>query len=935
MRKRLETMRNCSTILRAVHQAVVQLPALSWRAACCSAVGLVLLGGQKSGGWGMLFASSAFAVPSAQASHVRSGRVSHGANKRLSKHQSSTTASSALSDGQHGGEMLEQMHIKSGDPLLEELPSGWGVHVLGVGHPQGGKSPKESATSIEKKTAARPSGKLTPVVGSSSKSEAGHAAVGGAGLAVAAGDVSSASQKEGHIPAATVPSRNRILIPVPGQMGIAAYQSGDRLIILVDGRHPMDVSALHGDGMFAQLAVTPLPDMTLIALPVPDTRALYLSQQSNGWVLGDQPPPVVDYTDRREISPTLREDGLYFPMRKPGRVFSVVDPVSNTPLLVGTTVLDDGGMLSLRRGRDYDVWPSLEGIVIAQHDPPQVTMKVVAKGDLLQRADGQPLADMDRAIYASDVDLNWLGLKNLTVEQARERYRRALVAAADSTPGQRFKRRFEAAQAALGVGAFPDARAIMDVALEDDPEEAFRPDVRFFLAATDLLTGQMKGASQLMQQWPEQAMRATKLWQGLYEAMAGGKDDEAARLLARDMPRLMNYPEPLRATLLPLAAEEIARHGGPAEWHALDHLPEGSVYRFAQAVRALRSGREDEAIHLLEDLSVDKDPVVAEKAMEEGVALSLRDGHITPEKAARQYASLLPDARLAGRDGVVNMLRAGANIRAKKWEDALQALSQVEGTPLQQEPARVQALLGKALTGLVEDLPKSSSGGQAAQNEAGLVRGAALMRAYLPDLMASDQKGDLLLSYGQLLGRLGLADKAGEAMTTAIPMMTDPQRRAAGGDALAENEIQRGLFDDASATLGRTAPTPMPPQEAMVRNRIMARMMAASGKPEVALYLLSADQSPQAADMRARIHEGREEWSPAVADLRNMVEQLLPEQGALSVSQQLLALRLASDASRAGDVGALNWIKSRVGERPFEGDAGRMFHLLVSPEEDE
>lgn len=58
---------------------------------------------------------------------------------------------------------------------------------------------------------------------------------------------------------------------------------------------------------------------------------------------------------------------------------------------------------------------------------------------------------------------------------------------------------------------------IMDVALEDDLEEAFRSDVRFFLAAVDLLTGRMKGAAQLMQEWPEQAMRATKLWQGLYE----------------------------------------------------------------------------------------------------------------------------------------------------------------------------------------------------------------------------------------------------------------------------------------------------------------------------------------------------------------------------------------------------------------------------------
>lgn len=925
MRERNDMMRDCSTMMRAVRKAVRRLPVLGWRTACYGAVGMLLIGGYDGGSRRVLLASSAFAVPSSP--HAHSARITRGA-----KHQRKAAASHHA-ENVANSETLGQMHIKPGDPLLDELPAGWGVHVLGVGGPQGGKAPKESSTHSVKKV-VRPPHTIQPAEVTATKPEGHPAAAGAVGLAAGVGDASVPSQAVGHIPAATASSRNRILIPVPGQMGIAAYQSGDRLIILVDGRHPMDIAALRGDGMFAQLSVTALPDVTMITLPVPDTRALYLSQQSNGWVLGDQPPPAVDYTDRREISPTLREDGLYFPMRKPGRVFSVEDPVSNTPLLVGTTVLDDGGMLSLRRGVDYDVWPSLEGIVIAQHDPPQVTMKAVAKGDLLQRADGRPLSDLDRAIYASDVDLNWLGLKNLTPAQARERYRHALIAAADSTPGERFKKRFEAAQAALGVGIFPEARAIMDVALEDDPEEAFRPDVRFFLAATDLLTGQMKGASQLMQQWPEQAIRATKLWQGLYEALAGGKDSEAAHLLARDMPRLMNYPEPLRSFLLPIAAETIARHGGPAEWHALDHLPEGSAYQFAKAVRALRSGREDEAIHLLEDLSVDKDPIVAEKAMEEGIALSVRDGHIDSEKAARQYASLLPDARLAGRDGVVNMLRAGANIRAKKWEAALQALNQVEDTPLQQDPARIQVLLGKALTGLMQDLPHGASAGQSPQDEAALVRGAALMRAYLPDLLPSDQKGTLQLSYGQLLGRLGLADKAGEAMTTAIPMITDPQKRAAGGDMLAENEIKRGLFDEASATLAQTAPNPMPPQEAAERNRIMARMAAASGKPEIALYLLSADQSSQGADMRARLHENREEWPAAIADLRGMVEHDLPEQGALDVPQQLLALRFASDASRAGDVGMLNWIKNRVGERPFEGDAGRMFQLLVSPEQD-
>ncbi|WP_077396148.1 ATP-binding protein [Bombella intestini] len=906
-----------------------------WRRAGYGVASLIMLsGGSVAGGSSWLLCGTALAeqTTSGASPFMDAAAVNHPPPKPVADHKRAPVSAhhnrphvmqkQAQPNKPDSSSLHVQDHVKPGDPLLQGVPSGWGAHVLGVGAAQGGAVAKKQDPAAPADHKDQSLNQFLEEAGREQASAAGPRGT----------ESSHVSQTVSNEPAASVSSRNRVLLPVPEQMGIAAYQSGDRFIILVDARQPMDVSALHGDGIFSRLGVTTLPDLTMISLPVPDTRQLYLSQQSDGWVLGDQPPPGMDYTDRPEITPQPRGNGLLFPMRRPGRVFSIKDPASGTPLVVGTTALDDGGLLSLRKGKDYDVWPSLEGVVIAQHEPPQVVMRAIMQGDLLQRADDRPLADMDRAVYASDVDLNWLGLKHLTASQAQERYRQALVAAADSSPKDRFRKRLEAAQAALGVGAFPDARAIMDVALEDDPEEAFRPDIRFFLAATDLLTGQMNAAAQLVQEWPEQAMRATKLWQGLYEALSGEKASDATRLLARDMPRLLNYPEPLRSSLLPVAAELIARRGTPEEREALNHLPEDSKFRFIQAVRALRDGDEKKATSLLEALSVDHDPVIAEKAMEEGVALSFRDGHLSAEKAARQYASLLPDARLSGRDGIVNMLRAGADIRAHQWEPAIQALDQARQAPPPHDEARMQALLSAALSGVVQGLSEPAGAGHKVtpQDEATLLHEAALLRAHMPDLPASAKKGDLLLAYGKLLGRLGLDEQAGDAMSTAIPMMKNPQDKAAAGDALAENEIRRGLFDKASDILASTGNTSLPAQETARRTRLMASMAAASGKPEVALYLLGADQDPQAADMRVHIHENREEWSPAITDLRSMAEQLLPPQGELTVDQQLLALRFASDASRAGDAGALEWIRNRVGDRPFEGDAGRMFRLLVS-----
>lgn len=807
-----------------------------------------------------------------------------------------------------GPQVAPQIAVTPGDPLLKGAPAGWGSHVLGTGTAQPGGD------------IAVGQGADLSVKGHGS----GQSNIGGASTAYGAGNGKTVGKGSGG--AFLPPSRNRILLPVPGKMGVAAYRSGDRLVFVVDAAEPMDISALRGDGIFSHLSVATLPDVTIITLPLPDTRQLFLSQQSDGWVLGDQPPPGVDYTERREINPKATIYGLLFPMRRPGRVFSIKDPASGAYLVIGTTALDDGGMLSLREGDSYDVWPSMEGVVIADHAPPKVEMHPVMRGDLLTVA-GKQISDLDQAVYASDVDLKWLGLRHISDEEANERYRKAVLAAADADPKDKFAKRYIAAQAALGAGAFPDARAIMNVALGDDPEEAFRPDVGFFLGVVDFLTGHMEAAATLANQWPEHDLRATKLWKGLYYAANGGHDGEAARLIARDMPRLLNYPESLRSILLPLASEHIARYGNAEDRRALGMLPEGAAYRLAHAINDIRNGQRDDAVKLLEALSVDPDVAVAEKAMEEGIALSLREGRIPAAKAAKQFASLMPDARLVGRADDVNIAQADAHMQTSAWDEALRALDQIPPT----SSPRIQAELQPMLHHILADIAQRSVGTEAGEvAKPVLLHNTALLKAHLPLLPSGPQKGELLVAYGRMLDDLGLAEEGGQMVSLAIPMLNDPSRKAAAGDVLADNYVRRGLFDQATKVLADTTNSHLAAEVAAQRSRVVARMAIATGKPEIALYLLNADHAPEAADMRARIHENRDEWSPAVADVRHMADVMIPDHGQLTMAQQLLALRLASDATRAGDAATIAWIREKVGNRKFADDTGNMFRLLVS-----
>lgn len=716
-------------------------------------------------------------------------------------------------------------------------------------------------------------------------------------------------------------SVSRVLIPISPRVGLAAFRSGNRFLIVVDNAEPMDTSALRGDGLFSTLTVDTLPDATLIQVYLPDTRKLYLSQQAEGWVLGDKPPPGNAYGERPILVPQGDDAGILYPMRRPGRVLAIKDPVSGQKLLIGTSASDNGGVLSFRRGQGYDVWPSSEGVVISPNAP-DITMKATARGALLMR-DGKPLLDAGVALYANDVDSEWLGLNSLSDAGMEKRFQAAQLAAADSSPADRFARRLEAARAAFSNGDALQARAILTVALQDDPEESARPDVRFLLAASELLCGNMDGASLLDDTWPEAEQRATQLWRGLYDASLGGHNAEAARTLALDFKRIQNYPSNIRSVLLPFAAEHIGRYGAPQDMKVLDSLPAGSAYDLAKAFRSLRRGKRKDAITVFEKLGVDSDPVIAEKALEQKIALDLSDGKITPEKAAEQFESLLLDARLAGREAMLRLLQADAYIRAHKWSEALTALAQAKAYA----PKGMDTVMSSMLSQILLNIARDSTG---ESSHDALLHDAAMLRAHMAELPTGPQKAEVVLAYGKLLMALDLPDQAQQAFSDAIPMFDKPDLRALAGNALATAYLDQKQPGLAANILLRTDDPALSDAVRAARHHLQARVALESGDQTTALGLLGSDQASVSLDMSAHIHENKGEWAAAVADLRRVAETDLPTKGALTPAQQFLALRMASDASQAGDKATLSWLASRIGDRPLDGDTGRVFRLLTA-----
>lgn len=825
-----------------------------------------------------------FSLDAALAAHVE--RATH---KRVLPHPHATGLKMAPSSivGAQDDSRLTQADLVNG------LPSSWRAKLLDVpfSKPRQG-APQEASNADSRKPGNPPN------------------------LAAAPASLSAAASLSG----AEMAPVDHVLLPIPPQIGIAAFESGDRFLIVVDNAFPMDTQAVRGTGFFSSLSVSLLPDATLIQFRRPDTRRLYLSQQADGWVLGDKPSSVASTQDNHVINPISVDNGVLYPMRRSGRVLTVADPASGERLLVGTSLLDDGGILSMRRAEGYDVWPTLEGVVIAARDP-DISLIAVPSGLLLNR-DGQKFEDDGQAVYANDVDLKWLDLQDLPDRELLKRYQERLLNAADSQPAERFTQRINAARAALSMGAFKEARGILAVALRDDPEEIGRPEVRFLTAATDLLCGTPESASALEGPWPEQQRRALQLWRALYLEALDQSDERSIHRLVLDLNRLRAYPQHLRDVLLPIAAEAIARHGATADLSALNTLPDEPAYRFARALAAHRSGQVDRAYNALTALSESRDISIAEKATEAKIGIDRERGKSSAEQTVKALDELVLDARLAGREKTLRLMQADAYIQDKQWQKAADIidLGAPPSGPSHYSTQRHRLML-RALTGIAEE-------GSQDLSKAQQLRNAALLKAHLPTLPASQDRAALLAAYGEIVLALGLPNEASQAISDAIPSLENPAAKAAAGAALAQAQLARQQLPSALDALAETE-NPDLPQELVARRDILrARIALASGDRLKGLSILKNTPTSDARLLSAQIFENQNEWSAAANELHIVANEEIHPEGPLPLSQQDLALRLASDASRAGDKTALRWISERIGARRLDETHSRLFTLL-------
>ncbi len=186
-----------------------------------------------------------------------------------------------------------------------------------------------------------------------------------------------------------------ILLPFSDTTGAAAFREGDITYVVFDERRPIDMVSLRSDPVFGQATVQTLPNGTLLAVPLPPSLSVAVTQTPQGWRVGGADRRAEAAADWRD--PGLRAADL---AGGPGRARSSAWRIPDTgaTLLVGTQRRPGQAVAHGRLAVEFILRPTLQGVVVEPLSD-TVALKATPSGFTLGGGPaGLALSEPDRAL---------------------------------------------------------------------------------------------------------------------------------------------------------------------------------------------------------------------------------------------------------------------------------------------------------------------------------------------------------------------------------------------------------------------------------------------------------------------------------------------------------------------------------------------------------
>jgi tetratricopeptide (TPR) repeat protein len=709
------------------------------------------------------------------------------------------------------------------------------------------------------------------------------------------------------------------LVPFSTTSGAAAFAGKDAAYVVFDERRPVDMAALHTDPVFANASVRMLASGTLIRIPLPPTRSLALTQMSQGWriaalaVAPKLQPIVVNHVEGR----------LNLAAEQPGDVLSMADPDTGATLLVGTQHRPGQGVATSRRGAEFVVRPTIQGVVI-EPLADQVVLKQVATGFSMTGATTGLL--LSPPTSATDVLMDAAHLTRrfefsaMPPDALLRRATRQFDEAAASPPLARGAKHHAAAESLMALGLFAEAGSLLHMAAEQDPKEAASPETAGLTAIAALLAGRAEESDALDDPRLDGSDEIA-MWRAIRQAMKDHGSPAAAAAFATTAPLIFQYPKAIRDHVLPLIIETMIEGGeiGPAK-RLLEQRKTDPKLAYARALMQQAEGDTEQALASLDEIAAGHDQFDRARAAVRAVELRLSGRKLDKTQAADALDKLLYVWRGDARELALRERVAELRGQTGAWPVALAILRTAE-TDFPEQAVLVHERLKDMFAALIRDQ------GEHQTPPIDFVTAIDENTDLMPE-SGDDEAVEQVLS-DRLLA-LDLPERAKPVLQKLIKSAKSDQAKARLGLTLATLNSRESDDAGALAALDGSEGRDLPPDLIEQRTILRANSMARRGDAPGAVALLAPLQTAHAMEARAEILEKASKWGEAEKAWSEDVALTVPETGPLEEPQVRCLLRLATATARASDDAGLADLRVKYTDRIGTGPLADMFKVLTS-----
>lgn len=737
--------------------------------------------------------------------------------------------------------------------------------------------------------------------------------------------VSVVTQREGD----TVRMAFRFAEPTPA----AVFRRADSLWLVFDTRSPMTVSALNEERLptVRSATVGRIRDVAVVQVKLERPRLVSVQNEGNAWqiTLADKMEPTQPLTLNRNLGTRAT---VSVPFERPGRVHRLSDVDVGDTLLVVTAPGPARGFAKPQDFVEFRTLPSYHGIVV-QPLAEDVTAEAASDRVVISRPSGliisAALSGRDNKVaQAGVIDTHAWGFDRQA--NFTERKEMLVAAAAEAPEARRFAARLDLARFYLARDMYPEARAVLNVAVADSPP------------ATEV-TGaiMMRGMTGVMLDRPDEALKdlanpelgdqyEAPLWRALADARlgkwaaaregfrtsggsVGGLPTELQRIVLRTRVRAAIEVGDFADAASQMNEFEVL--GVPAEMQASLGVLSG---RIAEGL-----GRTSDALLAYRDAAETMDRPSAAQARLRELLLRRTLGQLSDKDAIAALESLTTAWR--GDETEIEALRLLTHlyIQESRHRDAFQMMRVALSAHRNSEVTRrihdeaIETFDTLFLAGKGDALPA--------------IDALALFYDFR-ELTPVGRRGDEMIR--RLADRLVSVDllyQASELLQHQVDFRLTGVARAQVAARLAVVQLMDRRPEAALTTLRATRMANLPTELRNHRLLVEARALTDTGRANFALELIEKVEGPQATRLRADMLWVAKRWREAAEQLEKLYGDRWKQFEPLTETERPDILRAAIGYALGEDAIGLERFRVRYNSKFQEGPDRRAFEVVTEP----